>query len=156
MKNINDILNLEEVKKTLDELNYLTNEILSKQNKINEAYGMDKKGYLLKQKKELEAMIDITESEAIMMIQGEGKNAHAIVDGQAVPMTNDTQRKSYMTYVTKEQRKQLAELEGEIARLDTEIFKMKDELEIMFQTAENVRRKAELQARLLQYMAGEK
>lgn len=113
----------------------------------------DQKGNLLRSKFTLETEISLAESDAIMSIQGEGKDAHVVIDGVKIPMTNDTARKAYMQSVAQDERLALAEVEGQIAQIDADRFRLNDEISILQQEMSAAQSKANLQASLLQFMA---
>jgi hypothetical protein len=113
----------------------------------------DNKAGLLKQKLQLETEIDLSESEALMAIRGEGKDAYAMVGQDKVSITNDKTRDAYRKMASAEQRKQLAEVEGKLAALDIARFKASDAWNTAKEASDKVQAKAQLQAALLNFLA---
>lgn len=141
----------ESLKLTLDQLDFVINDIETKGKAKEEAYG--EKGRLLKRKTQLDTDIKLVEAEAIMNIQGEGRNQFVIIDDHQVALTNDTTRDAYRRKSSKTERLELANVESELAQLDAEIAQKNDAWYTAKETSENVRAKSNLQASLLNFLA---
>ena len=93
------------------------------------------------------------ESDAIMQIQGTGKDAFGIVDGRPVYLTNDTARDAYRRNASKAQRIELAEVEGKLAEIESRIMKINDTFNAKIEARRSIQAKANLQAAYLQYLS---
>lgn len=115
------------------------------------------KAELMKKARLLETDIQLTESEAIMAIQGTGKDAFGIItdaDGKEkkVTLSNDTQRDAYRRFFSQKARKELADVEAEIRRIDVEMARAKDAYNAKQEAINCIRVKATLQANVLAFL----
>lgn len=108
---------------------------------------------LVKRKRDLEGQIKALEAEAIMQIQGEGKSQYVEIAGTKVPLTNDTTRDAYRRTYTKAQREELAQVEGDIYRIEAELLPANDNWQKAVESAAIVKAKAGLQGALLNFLA---
>ncbi|MEK4879368.1 hypothetical protein [Paenibacillus sp. FSL R5-0908] len=144
------LLSPEALEQTAYTLDASIDDILATGQNKESAYG--NKGDLLKEKWDLENRIKAEEAAAIM---NGGEDPKFITwEGVKYPFNNDTSRDAFRRTVSKESRKRLAEVEGQLAALDIESYKAKDAWEIAVQNASQVRIRGELQARLLAFLAG--
>jgi RNA-splicing ligase RtcB len=96
--------------------------------------------------------INLVESEALMNICGDGKEAHVIVNGEKVAMTNDTMRDAYRKLASKDARQKKAVEDAQLARIDTELARINERLQAAKDTAEALKAKANVQAALLNFL----
>lgn len=111
------------------------------------AYG-DKRS-LIKQIANLQTSIELTEAEAFMQLDGNS----VVIDGKKVTLSNDKLRDMYRKYVSREERKRLAELESELKAIEVDIFKAKDRWEEAKTNADLIKSRAHVQANLLQFLS---
>jgi hypothetical protein len=112
------------------------------------------KGDLLRQKAQLDTSIKLTEAEAFGKVQGEGKAQYVNVAGEKLYLTNDTARDAYRRMESKLDREELAKVNGELGRLEVAQFKATDAWYGAKGVADNIGKKADLQAALLNFLAG--
>ncbi|MCO5387831.1 MAG: hypothetical protein NHB14_20910 [Desulfosporosinus sp.] len=112
------------------------------------------KGDLLRQKTQLETSIKITEAEAMSKVQGEGKSQYVNVAGEKLFLTNDQTRDAYRRMASKSDREELARINGELGRIEVDQFKATDAWYGAKGVADSVGKKADLQAALLNFLAG--
>jgi len=146
------VIHPKQLSDTFEQLNMSVSDILEAGRLRSEASGG--KADLLRRKTQLEAAIQLTESEAIMKIRGEGKEAHAIVNGEKVSLTNETARDAYRRNASAEERRQLAEVEAQLAALEVAAMQANDRWFATKDACESVRAKASLQAATLNFLAG--
>lgn len=144
------ILEAGKINDTLNQLDSATAEILAAGQANEAAYG--NKADLMKQSRELETEIQLAESEAFMQIEGEGKDAYAVVAGKKVPLTNDKSRDAYRVMSSKAQREQLAQVTSQLAKIDVEIARAKETYYAKQEASQNIRVKANVQAALLNFL----
>lgn len=144
------ILDAVKLNDTIAQLDSATSEILAA-GQANEAVYGDK-AELAKQARDLTTEIQLAESEALMQIQGEGKEAYAIVGNLKVALTNDKARDAYRVTASKTHREELAKVESQIAKIDVEIAKTKETYYAKQEASQNIRAKANLQAALLNFL----
>lgn len=111
------------------------------------------KADLMKQARQLETEIQLTEANAVMSIQGTGKDAFVVVGGAKIAITNDTSRDAYRRTTSQALRQQQAALEGEITRIDISLMRNRDGYNAKLEAFQGVRVKANLQANILAYLA---
>lgn len=146
-----EVLNPGVIKDTLWQLDASLNDLDEVSKKQQAVFG--EKGPLLQRKRQLETEIQLAEAEAFMTIQGEGRSQFVVVDGKKISLTNDTMRDAYRRKMSGDLRKKLAEVEGELLKIETEQEKVKDEWFSKKEMVENVRAKAIVQGNLLKYLA---
>lgn len=146
------ILSPQSLEQTAYALDAALDDLLAKGQAREDAYG--KRGDLLKEQAKLEADIKITESQAIMDGLGTGDGKLIEWQGVKYPFNNDLTRDAFRRTVSKSQRQRLAEVEGELRALEVEAMKARDGWETVVQAAETARRKAHVQAELLNWLAG--
>jgi len=112
------------------------------------------KGDLLRQKAQLETSIKLTEAEAMSKVQGEGKSQYVNVTGEKLYLTNDQSRDAYRRTESKKDREELGRINGELGRLEVDQFKATDAWYGAKGVADSVGKKADLQAALLNFLAG--
>ncbi len=112
------------------------------------------KGDLLRQKTQLETSIKLTEAEAMSKVQGEGKSQYVNISGEKLFLTNDQTRDAYRRMVSKTDREELARINGELGRIEVDQFKATDAWYGAKGVADSVGKKADLQAALLNFLAG--
>lgn len=144
------IINPQKLEDTLQQLDQAVVDVIDAGTKREESYG--EKRDLLRRKYELEGRVELEEADALMTVRGEGKTAHAIVNGETVSLTNDKARDAFRRYASKETRTELAQVEGQLSQLDVDRFKATDGWETAKEAADLVRHKAALQASLLNFL----
>lgn len=147
------IISPESLKLTLDQLDFVIQDVEAKGKDKEAAYG--EKGPLLRKKTQLDTDIKLAEAEAIMNIRGEGRNQFVIIDDHQVALTNDTTRDAYRRNSSRGQRQELASVEAELAQLDISIAQKNDAWYTAKESSESVRAKSNLQAALLNFLAGQ-
>lgn len=148
-----NILKPEILQDTLLQLDAAVSDLIKTGQAKEEAYGQ--KGDLLKQKTQLETSIALTESNAVMSIEGSGKDAYAVVGNKKVSITNEETRKAFMRVSSKDDRNQLAECEGALQKVEIALFKATDAWQNAQYAANKIEAKAKLQAGLLNFLANE-
>lgn len=114
---------------------------------VENAYG--NKGQLLKEIAQLEGEIDIKEAEAFMQLDGDT----VTVDGKSIKLSNDKLRDFYRKFVSRVERRRLAEKEAELKQIDVEIFKAKDRWEETKKAADLLEAKAYAQGNLFKFLS---
>lgn len=145
----------ETLQATLYQLDTAVQDILAAGDANEAAY--QEKAELMKKARQLETSIQLSESEAIMTIQGSGKDAFGIItdaDGnqKKVTLNNDTQRDAFRRHFSQADRKELAEVEAEVRRIDINMAKAKDAYNAKQEAISCIRIKATLQANLLAFL----
>jgi len=111
------------------------------------------KGNLLKQKRQLETAIKLTEAEALMKIKGTGKDATGELNGVVFPCGTEQLKDAFRRNASKVQRQELADVEGDIMKLEGDAISKTDDWNTAKEAAENARARAFLQGHILAYMA---
>lgn len=150
-KDFTKILSDEELQATALQLDATVTELMEIGKEREGIYG--DRAVLMKRARELQTEIQLAESEAIMQIQGSGKDAFGIVNGQKVYLTNDTARDAYRRNASKAQRIELAEIEGKIAEIEANLAKLNDTFNAKIEARRSIQAKANLQAAYLQYLS---
>lgn len=114
----------------------------------------EEKGPLLRRKFQLETSIELTESEAMMKIQGEGKTAYVQIGSEKVYITNEETRKAYRRQAAKTEREELAKVDGDLNALELKVIIATDDWERAKKAADLVERRAFVQGNLLNFLAG--
>lgn len=145
----------ETLQATLYQLDTSVQDILAAGDANEAAY--QEKADLMKRARQLETSIQLTESEAIMNIIGSGKDAYGIItdaDGKEkkVMLNNDTQRDAFRRHFSQVDRKELAEVEAEVRRIDINMARTKDAYNAKQEAINCIRVKATLQANLLAFL----
>ncbi|GAA4711380.1 hypothetical protein [Brevibacillus fulvus] len=147
-----NILKPEELQMTLQQLDAAAQDVINAGQAREEAYG--NKADLVKQRTTLKTDVDLTESEAIMNIKGEGKSAYAeMPGGEKVYLTNETAREAYRKMASQEQRKSLALVEADINALEVIYYQASDKWQTVKAASDAIQAKANLQAAMLTFMA---
>lgn len=146
------VISTNKLNESIAEIGAAIDSVLAAGNKKESIFA--EKGPKLKRKFELEASIELTEAEAMMQIRDEGKSAHALFAGEKVYLTNEESRKAYKKAASKQQRQDLAVIEGELQVLELEIILAQDEFEKARIAASLVERRAFVQGNLLAFLAG--
>lgn len=150
-KDFTKILSDEELQATALQLDATVTELMEIGKEREGIYG--DRAALMKRARELQTEIQLAESDAIMQIQGTGKDAFGIVDGRPVYLTNDTARDAYRRNASKAQRIELAEVEGKLAEIESRIMKINDTFNAKIEARRSIQAKANLQAAYLQYLS---
>lgn len=150
-KDFTNFLSEEELKATCLQLDATVAEVIEIGTEREGCYG--DRAALMKRARELQTEIQLAESDAIMQIQGTGKDAFGIVDGRPVYLTNDTARDAYRRNASKAQRIELAEVEGKLAEIEGRIMKINDTFNAKIEARRSIQAKANLQAAYLQYLS---
>lgn len=130
-----------------DRLTAVVGDFLDADKAIEAVYG--DRANLAARKVELETEIKLDESDALMAIQGEGKNAFVVIDGHTTYLSNEQIRDAYRRTVTKTKREELGKIESQIARIDIEIARAKDRYRTAADAADSLKATAAVQAALL-------
>lgn len=136
---------------TADRLDQAVVDIVERGQAKEEAYG-DKRGLLLEVFK-LREDVKLTEAQAFMEVEGEGRNQYAVLDGKQVPLNNDVQRDAYRRAVSKDVRTRLAKAEGELNALEIDIAEATDSWYTAKEVADLTKNRANLQAALLHFLS---
>lgn len=108
---------------------------------------------LVRRRAQLETSIKLTEAEAIMNIVGTGKDAYVMIGDKMTYMPNDTARDAYRRTVSKADREELAQVNGEIAAIEADIVRAKDTWDTAKEASDTLRARANAQAALLNFLA---
>jgi hypothetical protein len=122
-------------------------DLLAAGQKKAEAY--QDKAELMKQLRELENEIKITEATALMDTDGKT----ATVNGKVVALNNQEARDAYRRLSSKDLRAKRAEVEGKIARIDVMIQKANDDWYTIKEAGDKIQAKAQVFAGLLKWNA---
>lgn len=145
----------EQLINTISQLDAAVTDILEAGRKNEETY--QNKAELARRARQLETSIQLTESEAICMIIGTGKDAYGLVmmEGKEVKVacTNDTQRDAFRRHFSATDRKELASVEADIKAIEVSQFKTREDLDAKKEALSCIRAKAQLQAAALTYLA---
>jgi hypothetical protein len=144
------VLAPDQIHATVSQLDAAVEDLDNAGRKSQESYG--ERGELLRQKAQLETAIELTEAEALMGVKGTGKNQYVEWNGEKVELTNDKLRDAYRRAMSAENRKKLAEVEGDLQALEVEKFKAKDNWEMTKEAVDAVKAKAHVQAGLLNFL----
>lgn len=136
---------------TIAELNAGIDDILKVGQAKEAAYANKKE--LIKQKLELDTEIKLAESDAIMEIRGEARSQYVMIEGEKVMLGNDQARDAYRRMASKDLRRQLAQIEGQIAAIDVDIAKANDNWYSSKDANDNIRAKARVQSSLLEFLS---
>lgn len=146
------VLHPKQIEYTVKQLDGAAGDILKAGERREESYQHISE--LRAQVRELETSKELTEANAMMGLKMIGKNMCAVVDGMEVPLTNDTMRNSFRRKASSMERSEISLLEGQIAKLNGDIEKATQAWETAVEASRLVNRKADLQAKLLGYLAG--
>jgi len=144
------LLSPEQLQNTAIQLDSAMDDIIVRGQEKENCYG--NKGELVSQKINLDNQIKI--NEAVAMVNGGGDAKVIVYEGVTYPFNNEAARDAFRRFVTKELRKQRAELEGEIVKADLKIEQAKDNWNAAVQASHLVQAKANAQAALLNWLAG--
>jgi hypothetical protein len=146
-----NILTPEEVEKTFKQIDAGIADSLQAGKAKDQAYA--NRSELLKRQTVIKTDIDVSESDAFMKAGFDGKNTVVVINGIPVPLTNKENRDLYFQSITAAKRQELAQVEGEIASINSNIAKSGDECIRIEQVNQSIRAKAELQAAMFRYLA---
>lgn len=146
------IISPERLDEVMVDLQVSINELITKGEAKETAYGP--KPDLLRQKAQLETSVKLTEAEALSKIQGVGKDQFVVVGGEKMYLTNDQTRDAYRRMASKSEREALALINGELGAQDVVVFRATDGWYTAKEAADKVQAKANLQAALLNFLAG--
>ena len=107
------------------------------------------RGDLLKQISEKETEIKVDESMAFMEVVDNVVE----IDGRKTKLNNGEMRDAYRRYVSREQRKQLAELQGDLKKVESQIEGNKEEYQAAKDAADLIKAKAHVSAGLLNFLS---
>lgn len=138
------------VQRTLEQLDASSNEVLNAIKGSEEEF--EKRKELLQERETLLTEIELVESEAIMALRGEPKSQYVMIGEEKVSLTNDTARDAYRKTSSKEERKRLAQVNTELVAIDANASRIKDYWNDRKAVYDNIRRKSELQASLLNFL----
>ena len=155
MGNINkdfiEVLSNEELKATQLQLDTAVSELIEIGTQRESVYG--DKAVLAKRARELQTEIQLAESDAIMNVQGSGKDAYGIIGNRNIFLTIDTARDAYRREASRKEREELAQVEGQLDKINTELFKITDSFNAKAEALRGIQAKARLQAALLESLA---
>ncbi len=144
------IISPQALEQTIDQLE-LTGAELVQKGQAKEAASTGK-GDLLKKKRTLETAIKLTEAEAIMKIEGSGKDAFVTVNGQRQNVGTEQMKDAYRRNISGSLRRELAEVESDIMAMEAGALQASDGWYTVKEASENVRAKAAVQAALLNFL----
>lgn len=137
---------------TINELDSAAKNVISASNNRDLAYS--NKAELVRNQMQLETDAKLTEAEAFMNTQGEGKEQYGMINGQKILLNNDTNRDAYRRSASAAERKALAENSGQIAAIDVKLNQSNDTFQSAIKVVDALAAKARLQAALLNYLSG--
>lgn len=141
------IISAEAVRATMVELQNAQDDVYSAAQAREQAY--QNKAVLIKQKTELEMAIKLTESEALMNTEFIGKDQFGTIDGQRIPLNNDTNRNTFRRMSSADERRKLAQITAELARIEVEFSQADGKWQAAIECAATVKARAALQSKLL-------
>jgi hypothetical protein len=145
------VLSPQAIEDTVKQLFYIDQEI---QNAADHRETVDNnKAELVQQKTQLETAVKLTEAEAFMHVYGEGKEQYGLIGDKKIVLNNDTNRDAYRRSYSAAERKELAEICGEINAIDVDLDRANDMLRAVLERSHIVAARAGLQAALLNYLA---
>lgn len=130
-----------------DRLTAVVGDFLEADKAIDVAYA--NRADLAAEKVKLETEIKLDESEALMQIQGSGKDIYVMIGDTKQYLPNEQVRDAYRRNVTKDKRSRLAQMESQIAKIDVEIARAKDRYKTSADAADVLKATAAVQASLL-------
>ncbi|MBO8162797.1 MAG: hypothetical protein H0Z34_03630 [Brevibacillus sp.] len=136
---------------TIRELDDAAQELIKAGRAREEAHAQKRE--LIARRIRLGAEIERKEADAILKIRGEGKDAHVMVDGEKVYVTNDKARDAYKYRASAAEREELAQLEANLSALEVRIGQATDIWIAHKEASETIRAKAKLKAAMLMYLA---
>lgn len=104
---------------------------------------------IIKSIEQLKTSIEIQEAEAFMLLEGNKVQ----IDGKSVTLSNDKMRDMYRTYVTRESRQRLSELQADLKAIEIKQFKAKDRWDEAKINADLIKSRAYVQANLLNFLS---
>lgn len=150
-KEFTKLLSDDEIQATALQLDAAISEVIEAGKDRETIYG--NKASLMKRGRELQTEIKLAESEAIMKVQGSGKDAFGIIDGRKIFLTNDTARDAYRREASREERTELSQVESQIVEIDVALGKATDTFNTKVEVLHGIQAKARLQAALLEYLS---
>lgn len=150
------VVNDDQLINTIAQLDAAVSDILEAGKIVEESF-QDKMEYV-GIARQLETLIQLTESEAICTIVGSGKDAYGIWTDEAgqsvkVACNNDTQRDAFRRMFSAKDRKEQAKVEARVKELDILYLKAKENYNAKVEALSCIRAKAQLQAAALTYLA---
>lgn len=146
----NALVHEENLAATLYQIDTGIADILAAGTANEEAY--QNKAELQKRARQLDTEIQLCEANALMEIQGTGKDAFVIMGDKKVAVTNDQARDAFRRTASQALRKELGEIEAELIKLDIGLAKAKDAYNAKLEAFQGIRIKANLQANILAYL----
>lgn len=146
----------EQLINTISQLDAAVTDMLEASKRQEDTY--QDKATLVKQARQLETSIQITEAEAINTIIGSGKDAYGLIFDEhgnqtKVSLVNDTQRDAFRRHYSADDRKELARVESEIRAIEVAQVKAREDYDAKKEAVICIRVKAQLQAAALNYLA---
>lgn len=112
------------------------------------------KAELVQQKSEIETAVKLTEAEAFMNAEGEGKEQYGLIGDKKILLNNEANRDAYRRSYSSAERKELAEICGEINAIDVDLVRASDVLSALAARSRAIEAKANLQAALFNFLSG--
>lgn len=144
------VLDAHKLQETILQLDTAVGEILEA-GKANEA-AYQNKADLKRRFRTLDTEIKLAESEAIMDIQGNGKDAFVMIGDKKTALTNEQSRDAYRRMASKKLREEQASVEADLDKIDVNIARAKESYNAKQEASQNIRIKANLQAALLNFL----
>jgi hypothetical protein len=137
---------------TVNRLDTAVDEVISASQNRGFVYG--NKSALVSEHTKLETAVKLSEAEAFMNSERDGKEQYGVIDGKKIILNNDTNRDAYRRAYSANDRRTLASITGQIAAIDVELSQANDAFQAAAKAADTLAAKARLQAALLNYLAG--
>lgn len=149
-KDFSKILSDDELQATALQIDAAVSEIIEIGKEREKIYG--NRAEIMKRIKELTTEIQLAESDAIMNIQGSGKDAFGVIDGRKIFLTNDTARDAYRREASRKERTELGKLEGQAEYINQEYYRLTDHYNEKVEVLHGLQAKAKLQSAYLSYL----
>lgn len=111
------------------------------------------KAELVRRIRELDTEIQLVEANAVMSIEGVGKDARGrLPNGQLVSLTNDAARDAFRRSFSADLRTEQTKAQAQVAQLDVMLARANDAYTAKQEAFSGIRAKANLQAAILGYL----
>ena len=146
------VISADMLEKTVRQLDRALNDVQTAGARKEAAY--QNKADLFRQQTSMETEVKLAEADAFMRIEGEGRDQYVMEGSRKVPLNNDAARDAFRRRSSAGERRQLADLNAQINAIDVGIATAGDAWFTAKEAVESIRAKANLQAALLNFLAG--
>ncbi|MPM81105.1 hypothetical protein SDC9_128157 [bioreactor metagenome] len=146
------VLHPSKLEETVNQLDKVLSHVVTTGHARTEAYS--NKAELIRKKTNYESAIKLTEADAFMGTQGEGKDQHGYVRDKKIFLNNDANRDAFRRASSASERTELANVNADIGYIDTQYAQANDAWQAAVESANIVKVKANLQSALLNFLSG--